>query len=168
MPTLTLGTSECGPCGGLIVLRLEEGLDGSTHKYAYCESCGLFYWAPVIRKREDFKDRFPKQPSAPPQDDCLKVEGLRTPPEGARTEVVERAKGHLSQFKILHGVKGFLFVDDDFLASRVEGEHYQRETDPGVIDYVKKTWVDHGVKDSIGTMYSPCEARPHCVIAPYT
>ena len=65
MPTIALGTAECA-CGGTIVLRLEEHLDGDTRKYAYCKECGLVYWPDTIRARKDFKDNFPKQPNKPP------------------------------------------------------------------------------------------------------
>lgn len=97
----------------------------------------------------------------------LTLEGQRS--SSARPEVTERIERHMSQFKPPYAViKGFLFVDDAWIASRAEGVHYQRETDPAIIEHAKKTWVDRGVEDSIGTMYSPCDERPHCVIAPYT
>ncbi len=98
--------------------------------------------------------------------DALKLEGLWRTPEGVAPEVVERARGHLSQFNN-SGITGFLFVNDEWIARR-SADTYQRETDPEVVEYIKQTWVDNDIQDSIGTMYSPCAARPHCVIAPYT
>ncbi len=98
------------------------------------------------------------------------LEAQRTASEGlARPEVIERVKRHLSQLGLPHfAIKGVLFVDDAWIASRIEGEDYQRVTVPEVIDHLKETWVDRGVAETIGTMYSPCDERPHCVIAPYT
>jgi hypothetical protein len=81
-------------------------------------------------------------------------------------EIAERAAAHLSQFApVTCMVKGFLFVDDAWLAGHREGADYQLETDPEVIEYIKETWTDLGAPGSAGTEFSPCDARPHCVAA---
>ena len=151
----------------------------------FASRCTACQHAHTVTLDEGFKDHgcrehcgCPTQSTAlqPPEDlgDYLKniggLGGLEITDKGRAHlgEIATRAKFHLSQFKLKHGVKGFLFVDDAWIASRTQDEHYQRETDPEIIDYIKETWVDNGIKDSIGTTYSPCEARPHCVIAPYT
>ena len=85
----------------------------------------------------------------------------------SRETARERAQRHLSQFakdSAPCGIKGFLFVDDEWLCIRVPGVHYQLETDPEVIAYVAETWIDLGRPGTIGTMHSPSPERPHCVI----
>lgn len=84
------------------------------------------------------------------------------------SELAARTLRHLGQFEVEPGeIKGFVFVDEQWLSDHQADADYQLETDPEVIAWVRDTWIDHHIPGTVGTDFSYSQERRYLVITTF-